>query len=44
MIVFASNEKQGDSQVEQIKTIMRNEFPGLTGARGNAEQWWPGCH
>ena len=29
MIVFASNEKQGDSQVEQIKTIMRNEFPAL---------------
>ena len=29
MIVFASNEKQGDSQVEQIKTIMRTEFPGL---------------
>lgn len=30
MIVFASNEKQGDSQVDQIKAIMRAEFPALT--------------
>lgn len=30
MIVFASNEKQGDSQVDQIKTILRQKHSSLT--------------
>jgi superfamily II DNA or RNA helicase len=30
MIIFASNEKQGDSQVEQIKAILRANHPSMT--------------